>query len=88
MNLPEAANALRALAAQRIDTPESLAAWHEEARQLQLEFARSGLASHIPHIVGHYLNDVDIRVRDSAYGKRQEAQLQEALAQMERIGAI
>jgi hypothetical protein len=41
------------------------------------------LASELPHFIGHWFADADIRRRDAEYSRAQASKLEEALRQME-----
>jgi hypothetical protein len=53
-----------------------------ELLSLQDRFDRN-LASELPHFLGHWFADADIRRRDSEYSKSQAPQLEAALRAME-----
>ena len=59
----------------------------EELLSLQDRFSRN-LACDLPHFIGHWFADADIRRRDVEYSKAQASQLEEALRQMEGSHAI
>jgi hypothetical protein len=53
----------------------------EEALSLQVQLqADPELASSLPHPVWHWLADADIRRKDPEYRKRQDSQVEQALA--------
>lgn len=54
----------------------------QELLALQDRFSRN-LASEIPHFIGHWFADADIRQRDSEYSKDQAQKLEVALTKME-----
>lgn len=54
----------------------------EELRALQDRFSRN-LASEVPHFLGHWFADADIRRRDREYSRAQAAQLEATLRKME-----
>jgi hypothetical protein len=54
----------------------------QELFALQDRFSRN-LACELPHFIGHWFADADIRRRDAEYSKAQGSELEEALRQME-----
>jgi hypothetical protein len=89
MNTSEAIANIRALAARSITSAASLAAWNDEAARFQDALRTSGdLGDRMPHFIWHYLADAALRFKDQRYAALQQRQLEEALTQMERDGAV
>jgi hypothetical protein len=82
-------NSVRALADRRVESLDGLEAWYREAAALKgtLE-SHPEISSLVPHFVWHYLDDADLRLKDSAYRASQEQQLLATLRTMEKGNAV
>lgn len=58
----------------------------QELSFLQDRFSRN-LACELPHFIGHWFSDADVRRRDTEYSKAKASQLEEALKKMEGTNA-
>ena len=65
---------------------DELDKWYEQAKRLKDEhlLAPDGLSQYMPHFLWHYLSDADTRMKDEAYAKMQNGQLNLLLEPLKR----
>jgi hypothetical protein len=83
----ELKTALRALDALPLTNKEEVGAWYAAsgAFQKRLRTDWNSIYDSLPHELGHYLSDADIRAKDSAYADYQRKLLTSLLAPEEAI---
>lgn len=88
--LEEALRELRRLAEREPSSPEALAHWYEDVKALTLGvLAERDVADRLPHVVWHYLQDADVRLRDPRDGEQQRRAFVAALDELAaRCGAV
>lgn len=61
---------------------EQVAEWYRQAESLKRVLQSSAALTSVPHVIWHYLDDADIRLRDRAYAQEQIMAVEESIQNM------